>query len=361
MAASNEDKTEQATPRRQEAAFQEGRLPRSQDLHAAVMLLAAGLALGPGGSILVDAIARAMRASLAAGPSALSDPRATVEWLRWVGTEVGLAFLPFAAAVGGVALLVGAGQARGTFTTQTLRPDWSRLSPVKNVGRFLSIRPLIDLVKALFKFTVVGAVVYFVLAGALDELSKLPQSGPTALVEALRSEVARVMLAAGLAMLALAVADYGYQSWQHQRELRMTKDEVKREQRETEGDPLIRARLRSLGRSLARMRMMSAVPTADVVVVNPVHIAVALRYDASVSDAPIVVAMGTRKVAEKIRRIAFEAGVPVIENPPVARALFATTRVGKAIPPALYMAVAEILAFVYKRRRPGTPTVEARA
>jgi flagellar biosynthetic protein FlhB len=352
MAASHEDRTEQPTPRREESALQEGRLPRSQDLGGAVALLAAGLAIGPGGTLLVDALGRAVHASLAAGPSALSDPRATAEWIRWVGSEVAIAFLPFGATLAGLAVLVGAGQARGTFTTKPLQPDWSRLSPAKNIGRFLTLRPAVDLVKAVFKVTIVAAVVYFVLAGALDELSRLPQSGPAALVEVLRSEVARVLLAAGLAMLALAVLDYGYQSWQHRRELRMTKDEVRRELRETEGDPLIRARLRSLGRSLARMRMMAAVPTADVVVANPTHIAVALRYDPDVADAPVVVAMGARKVAERIRRVALEAGVPIIENRAVARALFATTKVGLPIPPALYMAVAEILAFVYKRRRP---------
>lgn len=361
MAEAHEDRTEQATQRRRDTAFQEGRIPRSQELGAAVALLAAGLALGPGASQITSALNRMARVSLGAGPSALGDPRATVEWLRGVGAEVAVAFLPFALAVGGCALLVGAGQARGTFTTTPLGPDWSRLSPIKNVRRFFTLRPLVDLVKSMIKLTVVGAVIYFALAGTLDELSRLPQSGPVALVETLRREVTRVLLAAGLAMLALAGLDYGYQSWQYQRELRMTKDEVKKELRETEGDPLIRARLRSLGRSLARMRMMAAVPTADVVVANPTHIAVALRYDPEAADAPVVVAMGTRKVAERIRRIALDAGVPLIENRPVARALFATARVGSPIPPALYMAVAEILAFVYRHRRPRASTVSAHA
>jgi flagellar biosynthetic protein FlhB len=297
---------------------------------------------------MANALHEAARASFVIGPGAFADPMATVEWVRWVLALTALGFLPFAAVVGGVALLVGAGQARGTWTPKPLQPDWSRLSPVKNVKRFLSPRPLVDLLKAVFKVVVVGAVVYLALSGALQELSRLPQSGLTALIDVLRSEITRVLLAAGLALLALAVADYGFQSWQHQRQLRMTKEEVRKELREAEGDPLIRARLRSLGRSLARMRMMSAVPSADVVVTNPTHIAVALRYAPDEADAPIVVAMGSRKVAERIRRIALEAGVPVIENQPVARALFATSKVGRPIPPALYVAVAEILAFVFR-------------
>ena len=348
MADSHGDKTEQPTPRRQKEARDEGKIPRTQELSAAVVLVTAGLALGPTGSQMVEALHEAARASFVVGPGAMSDPVATVEWLRGIGTLAALGFLPFAAVVGGVAVLVGAGQARATWTAKPLQPDWSRLSPAKNAKRFLSLRPLVDLVKAVFKLVVVGAVVYFALSGALQELSRLPQSGLNELVDVLRSEITRVLLSAGLALLALAAADYGYQSWQHQRQLRMTKDEVRKELKESEGDPLIRARLRSLGRSLARMRMMSAVPTADVVVTNPTQIAVALRYAPDEADAPIVVAMGTRKVAERIRRIALESGVPIIENKPVARALFATSKVGRPIPAALYVAVAEILAFIFR-------------
>ena len=361
MSDSFQEKTEQPTARRRKEARDEGKIARTQELSVAVVLVSAGLALGPAGALLVDALEQTARVSFTVGPSALSDPMATVDWMRWLGSALAVGFLPFAAIVGGVALLVGAGQARGTLTTKPLQPDWSRLSPAKNLKRFLSPRPLVDLLKAVFKVVVVGAVVYLALAGALEELSRLPQSGIAALIEVLRSEITRVLLAAGLALLALAVADYGYQTWQHQRELRMTKEEVRKELKESEGDPLIRARLRSLGRSLARMRMMSDVPTADVVVTNPTRLAVALRYDPEVADAPVVVAMGSRKLAERIRRVALESGVPVIENRPVARALFATAKVGRPIPPALYVAVAEILAFVFRQRGNVANAVGARA
>ncbi len=360
MADSFQEKSEQPTARRQKEARDEGRIPRTQELSAAIVLLSGGLAFGPAGGAIVDALREATRVSFTIGPSALSDPMAAVDWMRWLGMAVAVGFMPFAAIVGGVALLVGAGQARGTLAVKPLQPDWSRLSPAKNLKRFLSPRPLVDLIKAVFKVTIVGAVVYMALAGALEELSRLPQSGVVALVEVLRSEITRVLLAAGLALLALALADYGYQTWQHQRELRMTKEEVRKELKESEGDPLIRARLRSLGRSLARMRMMSDVPHADVVVTNPTRIAVALRYDPEQADAPVVVAMGTRKLAERIRKVALDSGVPVIENRPVARALFATAKIGLPIPPALYMAVAEILAFVFRHRR-SAAHVEARA
>ncbi|MBT8489292.1 MAG: flagellar biosynthesis protein FlhB [Gemmatimonadetes bacterium] len=361
MSESFQEKSEQPTAKREREAREEGKVPQSKELSAAVGLLAAGLMVGPGGAALGKALERLTRASFVVGPNAMSDAQASVDWVRWVGAQTALGFLPFALVLTGAALAVGAGQGRATFTTKPLQPDWSRLSPIKNSKRFLSPRPLVDLIKAIFKLGVVGFVIYLVLVGAMEDLSRLPQSGPWALIEVLRAESARVLFAAGLALLALSVGDYGYQSWQHRKELRMTKEEVRQELKDSEGDPMIRARLRSLGRSLARMRMMNAVPTADVVVTNPTHIAVALRYDPDVAEAPVVVAMGSRKVALRIRRIALEHGVPVIENKPVARALFVAAKIGAPIPPMLYVAVAEILAFVYRHRRTGHVGTEVRA
>lgn len=352
MSDTGQDKTEAPTAKRQKEARDEGKIPRSQELSAAIVLLGSGLMIGPGGASIADALEELTRASFVVGHGAMTDPKAATAWLRWTGSTLAAGLFPFVAVVSGLALAVGAGQGRGTFTAKPLQPDWSRLSPIKNAKRFLSPRPLVDLLKALLKILVVGVVVYVALSGALEELSRLPQSASPALVAVLRSQITTILLASGLALLALAVADYGYQSWQHQRELRMTKEEVKKELRESEGDPLIRARLRSLGRSLTRMRMMQAVPTADVVVTNPTHIAVALRYDPDVAEAPVVVAMGSRKLALRIRKTAMDAGVPVIESKPVARALFATAKVGQPIPPMLYVAVAEILAFVFRHRAP---------
>lgn len=352
MADNKQDKTEQPTAKRQRDAREEGKIPRTQELSAAAVLIGAGFMVGPGGSAIGLALEEMTRASFIAGQGALTDPRSSVEYMRWVGSTVALGFAPFGLVVGGLALAVGAAQGRGTFTAKTLKPDWSRLSPVKNLQKYVTPRPLVDLFKALAKLAIVGGVVYVALSGALEEFSRLPQSGPVALLQSLQNEITRVLLAAGLALLGLAGLDFGYQSWQHQQELRMTKEEVKKELRESEGDPLVRARLRSLGRSLARMRMMQAVPTADVVVTNPTHIAVALRYDPEVAEAPIVVAMGARKTALRIRKLALRSGVPVIESKPVARALYAAARIGQPIPPMLYVAVAEILAFVFRHRTP---------
>ena len=215
--------------------------------------------------------------------------------------------------------------------------------------RLFGTRPLVELAKSVLKLVFVAAAIYLAIGGAWSEILALPQQSPGAVLGVAHRLATRLFLTAGLAFLALAAADYLYQLWEHERGLRMTREEVKQELKDTEGDPMIKSRLRSLGRSLARRRMMAAVPTADVVVTNPTHIAVALVRPGA-RGGPVVVAMGQRKLAQRIKEIALAAGVPVIENKPLARALFATGRIGLPIPPELYVAVAEVLAFVYRQR-----------
>lgn len=359
--SSQEDRTEEATPRRLAEARREGQIPKTEELSSAASLLVAGLMIGPGTALIGSTIGRITTTSLGSGPMALETPAAAVEWIRWTTMEAALAFLPFGGALALAALAVGVAQGRGTLTAKPLTPQLKRLSPLERLKRYVGPQPWMDLLKALTKLVIVGAVAFGALSGASADLSRLAQTGPGDLVSVLRNETARLLLASGLALLALAALDYAFQVWQDGRRLRMTKEEIKRESKESEGDPLIRARLRALGRSLSRLRMMSDVPTADVVVTNPTHIAVALRYDPQRADAPVVVAMGQRKLAQRIKRIALENGVPVVENKPVARALFGLGRIGEPIPQALYVAVAQILAFVLRHRAAHAAGVEARA
>jgi flagellar biosynthetic protein FlhB len=171
-----------------------------------------------------------------------------------------------------------------------------------------------------------------------------------------RALAIRMAVLVGLVFLAIAALDYGFQLWQYEKSLRMTRQEVIQEHRETEGDPAVKGRIRQLQRAMARKRMLSKVATADVVVTNPTHIAVALKYDPLVSAAPVVLAMGERLLAQRIREIAMRAGVPVVENKPLARALLANAKIGQAIPPALYVAVAEVIAFVFRKKGAPLPT-----
>jgi flagellar biosynthetic protein FlhB len=206
------------------------------------------------------------------------------------------------------------------------------------------------LLKALLKMTVLGLLTWTALKRAWMDLPGLGGEEAAVTLTVIRSLVLRLVTLVGLGFLVVAVLDYGFAVWKHEKELRMTRHEIVQEHRESEGDPLLKSRMQSLARSLARKRMLHKVKEADVVVVNPVHLAVALRYDMGQDGAPMVLAMGKLKLAEKIKELAVKAGVPIQENRPLARALIATATVGKPIPPALYAAVAEVLAWVYRRR-----------
>jgi flagellar biosynthetic protein FlhB len=225
----------------------------------------------------------------------------------------------------------------------------------------LGSQPWVELTKSLLKLVLIGFAVYGTMRLAMDASLTLSQQPPFALLGVVRRFAVRMLMTAGLAYMALALLDYGYQLWKHHSDLRMTKQEVKQEHRNNEGDPLVKQRMRSMGRALARRQMMREVPNADVVITNPTHIAIALRYDPARADAPVVIAMGERKVAQRIKAIAKEAGVPMVENRPLARALLGSSRVGVPIPAELYIAVAEVLAFVIRERNAAGYGLEARA
>jgi flagellar biosynthetic protein FlhB len=285
--------------------------------------------------------------SLSGGPL---TPLAATTLVRSAAVGLVLALLPFLLTTAAATALVNVLQARGVLSWQPVTPKLSHLSPVAGLKRLFGLDGLINLLKAVAKFAVLGVVTWITIARSWPQLMSLAGAAPVEVAAVLRALVLRLAVTGSFAFLAVALLDYGLQLLRHERSLRMSREEVVREHRETEGDPLVKGRLLSLARARARRRMLQAVPTADVVVVNPTEIAVALRYDAQLAPAPVVVAMGQRKLAQRIRALAERHDVPVIENRPVARALLATGIVGRAIPPALYAAVAEILAFVYRRR-----------
>jgi flagellar biosynthetic protein FlhB len=347
---SDQERTEAATPRRREDAKKEGRVPRSQELTTAAVLLGSALALNALGPALARWLLEAMRGMLILSGSAVLNGTSVAALLRALGwkTLVALSALTLAivAAGGGVAAI----QARGVLTWQPLQPKFERVNPVSNAKRILGIQGWADLLKSLLKLGIVGVIVWKTLHAAWGDSIGLAATTPFDLAVVLRAYVVKLLMTAGLCYLVFAGADYGYQVWTHEKQLRMTKQEVKEEAKQNEGDPMVKAQRRAFGRQMARRQMFKEVPRADVVVTNPTHIAVALKYDPALADAPVVVAMGQRKVAERIKAIAREHGVPTLENRPLARALLASARVGTAIPPELYMAVAEGLAWVISQR-----------
>lgn len=343
------DRTEAPTPRRREESRKKGQVPKTQEAGAAVILVTSGLLLQAGGGGLGHSFAELFGNSVRL-MSTPAGPAGAPGFMEGVGWTMLGALAPFLAALAGVALLVGAVQGRGVLTLEPLKPKAEKLDVVKNVGRIWGWKAPAELAKSLLKLAIVAGAVYMVLGTALEDLRALSQQSPLALLAVMKQYGSRVLLAAGVAFLFLALADYGFQVWQNERQLKMSRQEIKQENKDTEGDPHVKSRRRSMATSLARRRMMLAVSEADVVVTNPTHIAVALQYDPTVSDAPVVLAMGERKVAERIKELARKAGVPTLENKPLARALLATAQVGAPIPLDLYKAVAEVLAWVFRQR-----------
>lgn len=345
------ERTEDPTTKRRDEARAEGKNPRSQELSAAVTILAAAMLLAyAGGSAMGHQsveLLHTMSRHLTAESFTVVGAAAIV---REAATSFLLGLAPFLAGLGGAALVVGLIQGRGVISGAPIQPKLSHLDPVAGLGRMFSLRAPFVLFKSVAKFLILGLVSYVCLHRAWPEILALSASTPTEVLAVIRSLSFRLALTTGIAFLGIAAADYGFEVYQYQRSLRMTKQEVIQEHKESEGNPLIKSRIRALAQTMARKRMLGDVKRADVVVVNPTHIAVALKYDMTSAGAPVVVAMGQRKLAERIKAIARAQGVPMVENRPLARALLATAKVGRAIPGDLYAAVAEVLAFIYRQR-----------
>jgi flagellar biosynthetic protein FlhB len=255
--------------------------------------------------------------------------------------------VPFAMFVA-VALAATIMQTGFTFSTQKLGFNFERLNPLSGLGRMFSQQALVDLVKNIIKLAVVGGVAFVFVYPKFKSIQTIPLLETPAILAFLHSLIVRLIMAIAVIMAIIAGGDYFYQRFAFMKKLRMTKQEVKDEQKQTEGDPMVKARLRSLRMQRARQRMMAAVPKADVVITNPTHYACALKYDQGSMNAPTLVAKGQDFVALRIRQIANENNVPIVENPPLARALYATVDIDKEIPPQHYKAVAEVISYVFR-------------
>lgn len=357
MASDSGEKTEPATPKRRQDARKKGQTARSPELSGAVALLALLVTFRAtlGNGVLTDYLRNALgtfaRHAWSAGESGNSlapVARAGREGMLALVGVIGLPIL-VAAAAGALACVAQVGF---LFTPQPLVPDVNRLNPAAGLSRLLGTRGLVDLAKAVVKLLVVGLVVYATLRGRLPELIALATLPTGPLLASLGSILYALCLRVVVTFCLIAVADYAYQRWEFEKSIKMSKEEIKREHKQSEGDPLIKAAIRQRQREAARKRMMQDVPKADVVITNPSHFAVALAYDAAASGgmaAPRVLAKGQDAIAARIRAIAREAGVPLVADPPLARALHKTVEIGQEIPAALYAAVAAVLAYVYQR------------
>ncbi|UZQ86923.1 flagellar biosynthesis protein FlhB [Thermoclostridium stercorarium] len=251
-----------------------------------------------------------------------------------------------------VSLVAGVGssyaQVGSLFTTEPLKPKLSRINPINGVKRIFSLRGLIELLKAILKIIIIGVVAWKSIQAETNNIARLMNLDLLQAAGYIVSTSINVAIKICLCMVAIAVLDFLYQWWQYERDLRMTKQEVKEEYKETEGNPETKQRIRSKMREISTRRMLSEVPKADVVITNPTHYAVAILYDADKAPAPVVIAKGQDYIAMRIKEVAKEHGVEIVENREVAQALYKNVEIGQQIPPELYQAVAEILAFVYR-------------
>lgn len=343
---SDEEKTEDPTPKRREEAREKGQVARSQDMNSAFIILSGMLILYAFGYLMLE---RLYGNAMVFFDYMGSEP--IMENIEAVGVDfIYLSMITVLPMFGGlflIAILINLLQTGFIFTWHPLIPKPDKINPSKGFERLFSRRTLVHTAMNLGKLAVIATVVYMTLRERIEECQSLALLLPGQIFTFAADMVFVLGVRVGLALLFLAILDFGYQRWQHEQELRMSRQEIREEMKRMEGDPQTRQRRRSIQRQIAMQRMMSSVPEAEVVITNPTEIAVALKYDTEGMHAPIIVAKGRRKVAERIREIATENDIPIYEDKPLARRLVKID-VGQSIPPAEYRAVAEILAFVYR-------------
>lgn len=348
MAENDAERTEAATPRRVQEAREQGQIARSQDLTAAVILLAGMLALnhfGPGTFMLMrQSMELMLSPAVTTNPTRLEDLQT---WLVLGGQALVLCAAPVALAVMVAALIISFFQVGFLLTTHPLQPNLNKLNPLKGVKNLFDTRAWVRLAMSIVKLVIIAAITAWFISRDIPRILHLCKLELMPMISAASQMVYDLALKLTILLILIAVIDYAFQRWQHSRDLRMSKEEVKEEMKRMEGDPLLKQRRARVARQLALQRLGQDVPRADVVVTNPTHFAVALRYDETMR-APKVIAKGADFLALRIRQIAMGSGVPLVERKELARALYRNVEVGQEVPPEYYSAIAEILAYVYR-------------
>ncbi len=344
------ERTEAASPRRLEEARAKGNVPRSRELNTFAIMMAGGVTLLLLGSSFANGFRALMQHWFTFNYVTLRDPMVMWRGLWESSLAMLILFSPLMLvlliAVFAAPLSIGG----LTISSQALEPDFGRTNPIKGLARLISLNGLVELVKALFKALLVGGLGFWIIWGRKDEILRLAAEPITGSIPHLLDLMAWSFIWLSATLLIIVAMDVPFQLWDYYKKLRMTKEEVRKEMRESEGDPHIKGRIRALQREAARKRMMAEVPKADVIVTNPTHYAVALKYSAELMSAPTVVAKGSYLLAQRIREIGEENKVPILEAPPLARALYKHAELGMEIPSALFAAVAEVLAYIYQLR-----------
>ena len=342
-------KTEQATPKRKQEARERGQIARSVELNSAIILLTALVTIRYVGPYLLNSMGK-LTVFTYENLSASFGMDNVYSYTIFYMMEIFKMVAPILMVMLVVGLIVNYMQVGVLFTMQPLTPKLSKINPIAGFQRLFSRRSLIEFVKSMFKLTVIAWLGYEGVKAALPQLVKEMDMQGAEAIKFVGGLTLNVLTHIIIALLVIAALDFLYQRWEHSESLKMSKQEIKDEFRQAEGDPMIKARIRQIQREMARRRMFESIPKATVVITNPTHVAVALEYKDGM-QSPVVLAKGERVIAEKIKEVARKHNVPIVENPPLARTLLKQCPVGAPISPDLFEAVAEVLAFVYRMNR----------
>jgi len=336
------------TPRKKERAREEGNVTRSQELTSAIGLAAAMVALWFIAPLTFQHLLRVVRHYFGEPWQPIYNASELQSLMLEIGIYIGIGSLPYILIMMTAGLAIAYAQVGLLWTGKPMIPKLNRINPISGFNRFFSLRALYELGKNIAKLALLLVMVYYALRNRWTELVVLPNYSIVDILYVCGELFLAVWWRVALVMLVLGIADYGFQWWQREQDLRMTVREMREEMKEMEGDPAIKRRVRQMQRQIAYQRMLREVPKADVIITNPTEFAVALRYDINTMPAPIVIAKGARIIAERIREIAVHHQVPIVQKPELARTLYKTVEVGQTVPENLFRAVAEVLAFVYR-------------
>jgi len=348
-----EDRTEKATPKKRQEARKKGQVLQSREITSALVLLFVFVSLRIFGRYMYEQISEFTRRIMVeySGVEDLYTPNA----LTKLFLETMMVLFKVVGPVFSVALITGlmAGYAQVgfLFTTETLGFKFNRINPISGFKRMFSLRGVVELVKSVLKICIIGYVAYSYLKGEASNVLKLMDMDIMSIGVYIGVTSINAAIRICAVLILLGILDYGYQWWEYEKSLRMSKQEVKEEYKQTEGNPEIKSKIKQKQREMSMRRMLHEVPKADVVITNPTHYAVALKYDVNIADAPVVVAKGQDFIALRIKETAKENKVEIVENKALAKTLYETVDIGQKIPPELYQAVAEVLAFVYSLRK----------
>lgn len=350
MAEEYEEKSEPASGRKLEEAHRKGNIPKSRDVTSLIPIWMLFLLLVYGGALFsgINSFVKTSFYRISDIPTITES--SLVEIIRGDIVNIGSIMLPFFLAIFITILIVNFLQTGFKISIGVLSPNFSKLNPLSGFKRLFSLNAIFESLKGILKITVFAFILYLLLKNDFDTYPLLVDMNLNQIIDFGLERIKKLLLIAALVLTAFAAIDLTYQKWHFAKEMKMTKHEVKEEMKQTEGDPKVKARIRSLQREMARKRMMQEVPKADVIITNPTHIAVALKYNSKEMDAPKVIAKGANLVAERIKEIAVQNKVPIYEDKPLARSLF-QLEIGQEIPETLYKAVAGILANIYKLKK----------